>query len=131
DSQLIEHVVENLLSNAAKHTPPDCAVRVTLQVDAGQARVAVRDTGDGIPKHEIPHLGDRFFRGGEVHTRKTRGTGLGLAFAREVLDLHGQALEIESDVGVGSTFAFALPLCEPQVSAATPDGDTVCSQGNQ
>src|SRR5205823_5858657 len=70
DPQLVERVVENLLSNAAKHTPPDCAVRVTLQVDGGHACVAVHDTGNGIPAHEVAHLGDRFFRGGEVHTRR-------------------------------------------------------------
>jgi signal transduction histidine kinase len=117
DPELIERVVENLLSNAAKHTPDDAPVEVRVAAVDGDATVEVLDHGPGIPAHELEHLGDRFFRGGDVHTRRTRGTGLGLAFAREVLHLHGCHLEMASQVGEGSSFGFRLPLA-PVAAAA-------------
>ena len=85
----------------------------------GDARVAVADDGPGIPSADLKHLGERFFRGGDRGARGERGSGLGLAFAREVLELHGEELEIESEVGQGSTFAFRLPLVEENESDLT------------
>jgi signal transduction histidine kinase len=110
DPHLIERVVENLVSNAAKHTPEGSHVRVSACPEGAYARVAVADDGPGIPPEERKHLGERFYRGSEVTARRTRGAGLGLAFAREVMELHGRTLDIESTVGTGSTFAFLLPL---------------------
>ena len=110
DADLIERVCENLLSNAAKHTPDGCRIRVRAGAVDGRVRVAVQDDGHGIPPHEVARIGDRFFRGGDVHTRATRGTGLGLAFVCEVLELHGTTLDVDSEVDRGSTFAFELPL---------------------
>jgi signal transduction histidine kinase len=112
DPELIEHVLENLVSNAAKHTPEDASVTVSAaRLDGlGHARVAVSDNGPGIAPADLDHLGERFYRGGDEVARRTRGVGLGLAFAREVVELHGEKLEIESELGRGSTFAFRLPL---------------------
>ncbi|MBV9041352.1 MAG: GAF domain-containing protein [Acidimicrobiia bacterium] len=112
DPRLIERVLDNLLSNAAKHTLDDA--RVTVRASpldgTGEARVSVSDDGPGIAPADLEHLGERFYRGSDVVARRTRGAGLGLAFARQVVELHGERLEIESEPGRGSTFAFNLPL---------------------
>ena len=112
DPRLIERVLENLVSNAAKHTPDTAHVTVTASTldGTGEARVAVSDDGPGIAPGDLDHLGERFYRGSDVVARRTRGAGLGLAFARQVIELHGEELEIESELGRGSTFAFRLPL---------------------
>ena len=109
DPGLVERVIENLLSNAAKYTPPGS--RVTVSAHEGGADdviVAVGDDGPGIPDAELARIGERFFRGGDLHTRTTRGTGLGLAVVSEILELHGSRLEVESRVGLGSRFSFRL-----------------------
>jgi signal transduction histidine kinase len=110
DPVLLDRVVENLLSNAVKHTPEGTTVTLSAAAEDGHATIAVVDDGPGIPPWELPHLGDRFFRGGDAATRQTRGTGLGLAFVREILDLHGSELIIESKPGKGSRFSFQLPV---------------------
>ncbi|HEV8421107.1 MAG TPA: ATP-binding protein [Actinomycetota bacterium] len=109
DQALIERVIENLLSNAAKHTPVGTQVLLSARSDDGTALVAVQDDGPGIPEDEVFHLGERFYRGGDLNAR-TKGLGLGLALSGEILELHGSALEIETHVGIGSTFAFRLPI---------------------
>jgi signal transduction histidine kinase len=122
DAVLIERVVENLLSNAAKHTPPGTRVTLSGRREGDGVVVAVFDNGPGIPGDELLHLGERFFRGGDLNTR-SRGLGLGLALVREMLELHQVALEVSSDPGRGSRFAFrlraaAIPSADPSVPAA-------------
>src|SRR5262249_25639324 len=79
DPRLIERVLENLVSNAAKHTPEDAHVKVSAAAidGTGDARVAVSDDGPGIPAADLEHLGERFYRGSDVVARRTRGAGLG------------------------------------------------------
>lgn len=110
DPRLLDRVVENLLSNAARHTPAGTAVHVSVREEGDVVLVEVTDAGDGMPEHERARIGERFFRGGVHHdTRQTRGMGLGLALAREVLQLHDSDLEVRSVVGDGTTFTFRLP----------------------
>jgi len=122
DPRLIERVLDNLVSNAAKHTPDTAHVVVSASTldGTGQARVAVSDDGPGIAPADLDHLGERFYRGSDVVARRTRGAGLGLAFARQVVELHGEELEIESELGRGSTFAFRLPLVGENERDLTP-----------
>jgi signal transduction histidine kinase len=122
DPRLIERVIDNLVSNAAKHTPEQARVTVsaTALESNAHARVAVSDNGPGIPSADLEHLGERFYRGSDVVARRSRGAGLGLAFARQVVELHGEELEIESELGRGSTFAFRLPLADEKWETMSP-----------
>jgi signal transduction histidine kinase/DNA-directed RNA polymerase specialized sigma24 family protein len=127
DPLLIERVVENLLTNAAKYTPPGSRVRISAISEGREAIVAVEDDGPGIPPDELCHIGERFFRGGQSNTRSTRGTGLGLALVSEILDLHGTYLEVESKLGIGSRFSFRLPRVCGAASGQSISGETVVS----
>jgi signal transduction histidine kinase len=108
DEALLDRVVENLLANAAKHTPPGSHVTVTAAMERGNVTVSVADDGPGVSLEEAVHLGERFFRAGELNTRPN-GMGLGLAFVREILGMHGTELEIETSPGAGCRFSFSLP----------------------
>ncbi|MDQ3646382.1 MAG: ATP-binding protein [Actinomycetota bacterium] len=110
DAVLLDRVIENLLANAAKYTPPGTAIHVSIDVEKEDVVVAVADEGPGIPEHERVRLGELFFRGGDLNGRTVRGTGLGLALVKEILTLHGSSLDVVSQVGRGSTFSFRLPL---------------------
>jgi signal transduction histidine kinase len=117
DPVLLERVVENLLSNAAKHTPEGSRIILAATTLRGFATVSVRDNGPGIPMSELRYIGERFYRGGDANTRPTRGTGLGLALVREILKLHHTELDVESEVNRGSRFAFRLPVASESTAA--------------
>lgn len=110
DPRLLDVVLDNLLSNAAKHTPKGTRVSVSARSVCGQIEIEVSDDGPGIDPAEAPHLVKEFYRGGDVNTRPTRGTGIGLALTGKILELHGSKLMIERLEPHGSRFAFRLPL---------------------
>jgi signal transduction histidine kinase len=118
DPTLLERVVGHLLQNAVRHTPPGTPIRVETRVDGGAAVVSVIDRGQGITPEELPHLTERFFRGGDINTRP-RGLGLGLALVSEMVATMGSRLEIDSAPGWGSRFGFRLELIE-DVAAGRP-----------
>lgn len=109
DPTLVEHVLENLLSNVVKHTPPGTAVVVEAAHADAHVHVSVRDQGPGIPSSEIPELTRRYYRGGQGDARESEGAGVGLALVQDILEAHGTRLEISSAEGSGSVFTFALP----------------------
>lgn len=111
----LDRVVDNLLLNAARHTPPGTRVAVRVFADGGRACVQVEDDGPGVAPADVPRLTDRFFRGGHSTTRGSRGLGLGLALAQRILEAHGSRVDVWSEPGVGARFSFELPL------AAGPD----------
>lgn len=117
DPPQLEKVIVNLLSNALKFTPEGGAVRVTVAAEADAARVDVRDSGPGIPPADLPHLFDRFYQVSEAEQTRL-GTGIGLALAKEIVDLHGGTLAVESEKGFGSTFTLTLLLGRAHL---TPD----------
>ncbi len=115
NSDSIERVLRNLLSNAIKYTDENGRIRVRAEVtELGDAlEVSVQDTGLGIPEEHLPHIFDRFYRvENKVHTVK--GTGLGLHLVKVAIEKHhaGEVF-VKSEVGVGSTFGFRIPLGEP------------------
>ncbi|WP_457651474.1 ATP-binding protein [Rhodocaloribacter sp.] len=109
DADQMEKVFGNLLSNALKFTPEGGAVRVTVSEDAGHAVVCVADTGPGIAEDDLAHIFDRFYQTGESASKLQPGTGIGLSLVKELVELHGGVIEVESAVGQGSTFAVRLP----------------------
>ena len=114
DDEKLEQVVTNLLSNAFKFTPKHGKIRVSvraLDAAAGSfAEIRVKDTGQGIPADELSLIFDRFHQVDSSMTREHEGTGIGLALAKELVELHGGELGVESEQGFGSTFIIRLPL---------------------
>lgn len=120
DPEIIERVVINLLSNAARFSPENGTIRVEADWDEDQVRVTVRDEGEGIPAADRDRIFEKF---GVAKSRKRPGsTGLGLAFCKLAVEAHGGRIGVESEVGVGSTFWFTLPAASvaPQKAAPAP-----------
>jgi len=112
DKDMISEVIINLLSNAVKYTPCGGSIKIEMEVDeiAGLARVSVTDTGVGIPKDEIEHVFDKFYRVG-ANKKQAEGTGLGLNLVKQIVEkVHNGRVFVTSEPGAGSTFGFELPL---------------------
>ena len=107
DPARIEQILLILLDNALRHTPSGGRVEVAVGRDGGEATVAVRDTGEGIPPESQAFVFDRFYRGDAA--REGRSAGLGLAIARGLAAAHQGSIGLESAVGEGSTFTLRLP----------------------
>jgi len=109
DEPEIHSAFSNLVDNAAKYTPPEGSLEMRWWVDEDGAHFAVSDTGMGIPPEHIPRLTERFYRVDAGRSRSTGGSGLGLAIVKHVLQRHGARLEVQSTLGVGSTFTCHFP----------------------
>lgn len=109
DPQRISQVVTNLLSNATHYNRDGGEIRVSAHVGKDQVSVTVADTGEGIPAAALPHLFERFYRVDKSRSRSSGGAGLGLAISKAIVDAHGGALRVSSEVGVGSSFTLELP----------------------
>ena len=108
DERKVKQVIFNLLSNAVKFTRDGGRVEVTARRVDGEVQMAVQDTGIGIAPEDQEHIFEEFRQVGQGAAR-TEGTGLGLALAKRLIDLHGGRIGVESEPGVGSTFTFTLP----------------------
>jgi len=110
DPQRVQQICLNLLSNAIKFTPAQGRVTIRVQVSGDTAILQVEDTGIGIPSHQRSFLFQKFQQLDASYHRKYEGTGLGLALTKQLVELHGGTIEVESTVGVGSTFTVFLPM---------------------
>ncbi|WP_437715636.1 ATP-binding protein [Sorangium sp. So ce448] len=108
DRDMWEKIVLNLLSNALKFTFGG-EILLSLRARGDHVELAVRDTGTGIPEHELPHLFDRFHRVQGVRGRMHEGSGIGLALVHELVRLHGGSIRVESRPGEGTAFMIAIP----------------------
>jgi len=110
------------LSNATKYSPDGGRVTLTVRREAhpsgGVAVLSVRDTGLGIPAADLPRSFDRFYRAGNVSGR-IAGTGIGLVGVKRLVEQHGGSIEVESFLGVGTTFVVRLPLSGGEVEAGS------------
>jgi len=102
-------LVNNLVSNAIRYTPSGGRVEVRLASDGARYVLTVSDTGIGIPSDELPRIFDEFFRGEKAKQAVQQGTGLGMTIAKRVVDVHGGRIDVESEVGRGTTFRVTLP----------------------
>ena len=109
DERKIKQVVLNLLSNAIKFTPEGGRVYVRAVPVDGSVEVSVSDTGVGIAPEDQDAVFEEFRQVGPAD-KKVEGTGLGLALARKFVELHGGRIWVKSQVGVGSTFSFSIPV---------------------
>ena len=110
DSQRLDQVLGNLVTNAIQHTPSGGGITVGARVEDEQIVIAVSDTGSGIARGDLEHVFDRFYRADEARSRARGGTGLGLAIAKQIVEAHGGAIEVTSTQAAGSTFVIRLPL---------------------
>ncbi|HNR96469.1 MAG TPA: ATP-binding protein, partial [Anaerolineae bacterium] len=105
----IKRLWTNLISNAIKYTEPGGIVVVTLAQNPNYIVGTVRDTGIGMTPEQMTHLYEEFYRTEEAKTMERQGTGLGLSIAKRIVDSYGGRLWVESELGKGSRFSFALP----------------------
>jgi len=122
DRDMISQVVVNLLSNAVKYTKQAGSITVESQVDeiASVARISITDTGVGIPEDELDHVFDKFYRVG-VNKKQAKGTGLGLNLVKQIVEkIHNGRVFVASQVDVGSTFGFELPLASAEAVKPQP-----------
>jgi signal transduction histidine kinase len=97
------------MDNAIKYTPSGGQVTLSFGREGDWVRVSVADTGIGIPAKDLPHIFDRFYRVDKARSREKGGTGLGLAICKWIAEAHGGRIEVQSQVGKGSTFTVWLP----------------------
>jgi two-component system phosphate regulon sensor histidine kinase PhoR len=113
--------LSNLVSNALRYTPQGGLVHVTFSQTEDQLTISVKDTGPGIASEHLPRLTERFYRIDQSRSRETGGTGLGLAITKHVMQRHGGELQIQSELGKGSTFNLIFPASRISNHVATPD----------
>lgn len=109
DKRAIKQVLLNLLSNAIKFTPSGGEIFIDAELADDLLTISVRDTGIGIPASALPKIGRAFEQVESQHSKKHKGTGLGLALSRALVEMHEGTLTIESTEGVGTTVSFTLP----------------------
>lgn len=112
DREALRCVLWNLFDNAVKYSPDCETVRVAIAGNGRQVEIAVRDQGIGIPPNEQRRIFDKFVRGSAARASNIRGTGIGLATARQIVRAHGGDISVESQSGQGSTFRVLLPVNE-------------------
>ena len=108
DYDRLNQVLSNLISNAIRHTPQGGTISIETESTSGGVKIAVRDTGSGIPAEDIPFIFDRFWRGSKSRTERAN-SGLGLAIAKQLILAHHGTIEAQSEVGKGTTFIIELP----------------------
>jgi len=124
DPMRIEQVLTNLITNAIKFTPEEGSVTVLAADFGSQVRVAVKDTGIGIPEEEQARIFERFYQVDGSATRAYRGAGLGLTICKFIVEYHHGRIWVESKEGEGSTFSFVLPKELPKDEALVIDFTT-------
>lgn len=105
-----QRLIENLVENALRYTESGGIIKVNLHQDGQDAILSVTDTGIGIPTDEIPHIFDRFYRAKNATRKTTKGTGLGLAIVQKIVETHNGRIDVQSQIGVGTTFTVHFPL---------------------
>lgn len=120
DPDKLEKIIYNLISNAFKYTPDHGNITIGLSVSDENLRISVTDSGTGISSEYLPHIFDRFYQVPGSISRRQSGTGIGLALTRELVELHGGTISVESAPEKGSCFTVSLPLHYQDRTAGQP-----------
>jgi signal transduction histidine kinase len=114
----LERALRNLIENALRYTSLGGSVRVFAEpIGLGWVEISVQDTGAGIPPQDVNRVFERFYRSDKSRERGGGNSGLGLAIVREIVEGHGGHVQVESDVGKGTTFRFTVPQASPTARA--------------
>ena len=108
DSERIQQVVLNILDNAIKYTPAGSEITMEVTQNKNEILTAISDTGEGIPKEDVPYIFERLYRAEKSRSRSKGGSGLGLTIAKEIVELHGGDIGVESTPGKGTVFTISL-----------------------
>ena len=119
DPDRLAQVFVNLIDNALRHTPGGGRIRVEVDARDSDAVLRVRDTGEGIPYRDLPHIFERFYVVDRSRKRGSSGAGLGLAIVKGIIDAHGGAISAESMLGRGTAFTIRLPIMRIKRDAAS------------
>jgi two-component system phosphate regulon sensor histidine kinase PhoR len=117
DNRRLQEVLQNLLDNAIQYTLPGGKIVLSAETRGDEVIFTVADTGIGIPQADQPRIFERFYRVDVARSREAGGTGLGLSISKHLVEAHGGRIWVESDVGVGSKFHFAVPVFDPERAA--------------
>jgi two-component system, OmpR family, phosphate regulon sensor histidine kinase PhoR len=110
DERELTQALTNLAANAVKFTRPGGRITISAGRDGAEAEIRVSDTGIGIAEEDLPHLFERFFRAGNARSEQIPGTGLGLAIVADIVARHGGSIDVQSTLGIGTSFDIRLPL---------------------
>jgi two-component system phosphate regulon sensor histidine kinase PhoR len=117
DARRIQEVLQNLLDNAIQYTLPGGKIVLSAELRNDEVVFTVADTGIGIPRADQPRIFERFYRVDVARSREAGGTGLGLSIAKHLVEAHSGRIWVDSEVGVGSKFHFAIPVFDPERAA--------------
>lgn len=118
DNRRLQEVLQNLLDNAIQYTLPGGKIVLSAESRGDEVIFTVADTGIGIPQADQPRIFERFYRVDVARSREAGGTGLGLSISKHLVEAQGGRIWVESEVGVGSKFHFAIPVFDPERVAA-------------
>lgn len=121
----LQSAIANLVTNAVRYTGKGGTIEVAWHTGPNGGTLSVADTGQGIAREHLPRLTERFYRVDGSRPRESGGMGLGLAIVKQVIQRHGGELDIESEVGVGSTFRLVFPTARVRRSADARLTETV------
>jgi signal transduction histidine kinase len=110
DGDRLAEVLTNLIGNALRHAPDGGRVAVSARQSDGRIILAVQDDGPGIAEEDLPFVFERFWRGDKSRSRGSGGSGIGLAIVKQLVELHGGTVSVESEEGEGAVFRVSLPL---------------------
>jgi len=117
DRDRLIQVVSNIVNNAVKYSPEGGTITLSSRADGRYVLISVTDTGIGIPQDEIGHVFERFRRVRSGAAQSIPGTGLGLTIVKQIVEMHGGKIWVESAVGHGSSFHFTIPLAPESTNA--------------